>query len=192
VNASKTGFKKVFKKVLFSVIPLGQEIQRMGECEVDGACGPKENHQNCPQDCPSGSADGYCDGVNDDWCDPDCLVSQDPDCSAPICNKDKNCEPEVGENHENCPTDCASGIEDYYCDGFSDGKCDPDCTEKEDPDCVSKASFGLVAIIVLLGIGLVIALAIILYERETHEPSGYVPPPKPKKRKTKKGANKRF
>lgn len=41
----------------------------------------------------------------------------------------------IEENPGNCPQDCPSGTEDFYCDEITDGKCDPDCKNGEDPDC---------------------------------------------------------
>ena len=81
------------------------------------------------------------------------------DLSEYICNKNNICEPEIGESRElcfkdckppevcgnsrcdtlenygNCPTDCASGYPDGYCDRIEDGRCDLDCSKEEDIDC---------------------------------------------------------
>ncbi|MEA1925138.1 MAG: hypothetical protein U9M95_04645 [Candidatus Altiarchaeota archaeon] len=45
-------------------------------------CDPKENHKTCPMDCESGSSDAYCDKKEDGVCDPNCPVTDDPDCIA--------------------------------------------------------------------------------------------------------------
>ena len=110
-----------------------------GECG-NGVCNANENHRSCPRDCPSGGRDGFCDEVGDDRCDPDCRGEKDPDCASPC--GDGECatclnpdDPYACENNSNCPSDCQSGGEDYYCDGQEDGKCDPDCGDGEDPDC---------------------------------------------------------
>lgn len=50
------------------------------------------------------------------------------------CNYNFECEPELGENSENCIQDCPIGGKDNYCDKRKDTICDPDCPEK-DPDC---------------------------------------------------------
>lgn len=47
----------------------------------NGRCDTGENYGNCSDDCISGLSDGYCDGVKDGLCDPDCLKSEDVDCS---------------------------------------------------------------------------------------------------------------
>jgi putative hemolysin len=53
-------------------------------------------------------------------------------CGNGVCSMD--------ENYGNCPRDCPSGGEDYYCDKVKEGICDLDCfyeeTPGEDPDCV--------------------------------------------------------
>lgn len=46
----------------------------------DSICQEHESYESCKTDCRSGSADNYCDAVQDNICDPDCLVTQDPDC----------------------------------------------------------------------------------------------------------------
>ena len=54
-----------------------------------------------------------------------------------ICNHNLFCEPDRGENYENCPQDCSPGSADGYCDAREDGVCDPDCERTEDPDCTT-------------------------------------------------------
>ena len=41
----------------------------------------------------------------------------------------------VGENHGICPSDCASGSADGYCDRMQDSICDLDCPSDMDLDC---------------------------------------------------------
>ena len=50
-----------------------------------------------------------------------------------ICDVNGICDNQ--ENSKNCPQDCASGMQDDFCDKEIDGKCDPDCKEDEDQDC---------------------------------------------------------
>ncbi|MBU0958770.1 MAG: hypothetical protein KKB31_02370 [Nanoarchaeota archaeon] len=52
------------------------------------------------------------------------------------CKEDSVCDVNIGENHRNCPADCASGEEDGFCDMKIDGKCDPNCLTELDPDCL--------------------------------------------------------
>jgi hypothetical protein len=67
------------------------------------------------------------------------------------CNANNICESDLKENYKTCPQDCASGIEDNYCDGFEDNICDPDCSEEEDVDCKKKTSiFAEVITLVIL------------------------------------------
>jgi len=139
------------------ILENGTEVEvttLMGLSFQEGRCGDDrctvgENYANCPQDCHSGSEDGYCDGITDGICDPDCVALEekvkDPDCittttkktttTIQLCNKNKKCEPSLGENYKTCPQDCPSGSKDNYCDKVPDGICDPDCTENEDSDC---------------------------------------------------------
>lgn len=66
-----------------------------------------------------------------------------------FCNKNKKCEPCVGnnceimENYLTCPEDCKSGGKDYYCDLAEDNKCDPDCSnlDKDCKDCDEKLCY---------------------------------------------------
>ena len=55
------------------------------------------------------------------------------------CNKNRRCEPALGEDYSNCPSDCPTGSKDGTCDEVTDGRCDPDCTGEKpdlvDPDC---------------------------------------------------------
>lgn len=104
------------------------------------------------------------------------------DLSEYICNRNDVCEPEIGEskelcfedckplevcsndrcdsseNYGNCPTDCASGYPDNYCDGILDGKCDPDCSAEEDPDCITFSSY-----LMITGIIIVVVLVVVLF-----------------------------
>ncbi|MFB6076390.1 MAG: hypothetical protein ABEK17_04565 [Candidatus Aenigmatarchaeota archaeon] len=50
------------------------------------------------------------------------------------CNYNFECEPELGENSNNCVQDCPISGKDNYCDSVIDMKCDPDCNGT-DPDC---------------------------------------------------------
>lgn len=89
-------------------------------CNNNGVCENYENYFSCENDCPSGSKDGACDKVKDGICDPDCAMpSDDPDCvkttiakitttTIQPCNKNKKCEPQLGENYITCPEDCPS------------------------------------------------------------------------------------
>ena len=126
----------------------------------DLICEPPENYTNCQEDC-HGEEDGVCDDSPDGVCDPDCMrqgtPEKDPDC---VCTKDGVCG--KGENYANCPSDCASGSSDGYCDSIKDGVCDPDCAGGEDPDCGGAVSayMGYVPYAALL---VIIALAFFSY-----------------------------
>ncbi|MEM7827051.1 MAG: hypothetical protein QXQ40_02395 [Candidatus Aenigmatarchaeota archaeon] len=52
-----------------------------------------------------------------------------------LCNQNKKCELELGENYFNCPKDCPSGSADGICDLIKDKVCDPDCEAYTDFDC---------------------------------------------------------
>lgn len=50
-----------------------------------------------------------------------------------VCNNDNICSDY--ESQINCPQDCASGVNDRFCDGKADNICDPDCLIDQDADC---------------------------------------------------------
>ncbi|MBN2251263.1 MAG: hypothetical protein JW724_04240 [Candidatus Altiarchaeota archaeon] len=119
----------------------------------DGACERAESHASCPNDCPSGGKDNYCDALKDGVCDPDCPPKTDPDCKDACGNL--ICEYKAGENHNNCPVDCPSGVRDGFCDRLVDGICDPDCAGSIDPDCKGDNTIYLIilaALMFLIGI----------------------------------------
>jgi len=143
-------------------------------CNKNNICDNYENYFSCEIDCPSGSNDGTCDKLTDSKCDPDCAIpSDDPDCITKIvttitekttttiqlCNKNKKCEPNLGENYKTCPQDCPSGGRDDYCDGRADGICDPDCTEKEDPNCKKPS---MLWVYIIVGTVIIVLLVIFL------------------------------
>ena len=171
----------ICKECTACVLPNGTETEvtkLMGLSFEEGKCGDDsctvgENYGNCPKDCSSGSEDGYCDGVSDGICDPDCVALEekvkDPDCittttkktttTIQLCNKNKKCEPSLGENYKTCPQDCPSGSKDNYCDKVSDGICDPDCTENEDSDC---KKLSMLWIYIIGGIVIIVLLVLFL------------------------------
>jgi len=51
-----------------------------------------------------------------------------------LCFADSKCDLASGENYQNCPSDCPTGIADGICDLAADGKNDPDCEYGFDPD----------------------------------------------------------
>jgi len=55
-----------------------------------------------------------------------------------VCNRNSVCESSKNENALTCPSDCASGMADRFCDNIADGKCDPDCISAYDPDCIAE------------------------------------------------------
>jgi hypothetical protein len=142
-------------------------------CNKNNVCDNYENYFSCPQDCLSGSSDGTCDKLKDGICDTDCVPDVDPDCiittttttakitttTIQLCNKNKKCEPRLGENYNTCPQDCLSGSSDGYCDKLADGICDLDCTENEDPDCKKPS---MLWIYILVGIVIIILLIVFL------------------------------
>lgn len=79
----------------------------------DNVCGFPENYFTCPQDCSSGSFDKVCDGIEDNKCDPDCIlfnqIEKDLDC---LRKKER------------------------ICLNIKDGICEENCLE--DPDCIFK------------------------------------------------------
>lgn len=64
-----------YKGKILGTFQLGDQL-----CNLDDACKDKENHISCPTDCSSYSLDGLCTPVEDDECDPDCIIQKDPDC----------------------------------------------------------------------------------------------------------------
>lgn len=158
-----------------------------GRCG-DGRCTIGENYDKCPQDCPSGGEDTFCDGIADGICDPDCIAlgikENDPDCittttkktttTIQLCNKNKKCEPILGENYNTCSPECPSGSKDDYCDKVSDGICDPDCTEKEDFDCKKPS---MLWFYIVIGIVIIVLLVLfftrIIREKEIGRPKQY-------------------
>lgn len=147
-------------------------------CKTNAICEPElgENYLTCPEDCSSGSTDGVCDLIKDGICDPDCIPDADPDCistttiteitttTIQICNKNKKCESELGENYKTCPKDCSSGSEDGYCDGKPDGICDPDCNKEDDIDCM-KTGNNLLIYGIVFGVIVVLVLVIVIKSR---------------------------
>jgi hypothetical protein len=111
-----------------------------GFCCGENACELGEDACNCSLDCglPATSEQPSltCDDTLDNDCDslvdcndPDCSGTQE--CQTP-CNNDFVCEPAVGEDCNNCPSDCAGQAggapENRYCCGddvdCNDSRCD--------------------------------------------------------------------
>jgi hypothetical protein len=135
------------------------------ECDANGICETEkdENALTCPQDCKPDQKDELCDPLADGACDPDCPAGIDPDCGiptttipavattpAPMSCGNRVCELEKNESRTSCPSDCASGARDGYCDAVSDGICDPDCKADEDRDCGKPTDAGLVLVVVFI------------------------------------------
>ncbi len=51
-------------------------------CNQNQICDEFESYEFCSDDCRSGYEDGYCDSVEDDLCDPDCVLQLDSDCNS--------------------------------------------------------------------------------------------------------------
>ncbi|MBS3157247.1 hypothetical protein J4442_03710 [Candidatus Woesearchaeota archaeon] len=122
--------------------PSGKTKCADGTCQVDCATPPSCLNTN----------DGCCNPSSDLICDPNCLVSQDSDCTPP----EVTCTPSNGNccvpnNDGICDSDCVSGLDpncqppgsnlnDGICNANSDGVCDINCVQNVDtPDCNSFA-----------------------------------------------------
>lgn len=99
----------------------------------NGLCEAGENFDNCFDDCASSCGNDICDaGEGVDNCPDDCLgPSSDsieicptatPASPSPSsCNVNRFCEPGLGENSANCPSDCFCG--DLVCEASEIGSC---------------------------------------------------------------------
>ncbi|MEE4271574.1 MAG: trypsin-like peptidase domain-containing protein, partial [Thermoanaerobaculales bacterium] len=107
----------------------------LGSCG-DGTCNGAEDKCSCPDDCgaPPTSETSCSDGVDND-CDGD-IDCDDADCTGTVdcpCDYDGTCE--LGEDCNNCPSDCISGSGGAVCgngicesgDGEDCSSCPSDC-----------------------------------------------------------------
>jgi len=83
----------------------------------DGACGPGEDIDNCPEDCGGAfCGDGFCDLTEEDIdsCPEDCGGA----CGDGFCD--------IDEDIDTCPDDCGGACGDGFCDP-GEGSCIEDC-----------------------------------------------------------------
>lgn len=87
-----------------------------------------------------------------------------------VCNENRKCEPDLGENYFTCSEDCPSGSADGVCDLIKDGTCDPDCTKEADEDCM-KPPMQIPWTYVILSVVSIAGLAFILYYKKSQSKS---------------------